>query len=288
MNTTLRLALFFSVVLATAANAASVWRVSDGQHHLYLGGTLHLLSEEDYPLPNAYERAYKDAQTLVFETDMDALSTPAFAQKMQQSLTFQDGRTLESVLTPQTLKLLSEHLLSRQVPLQAVLSYKPSLMYISLSIIELQRLGMTSEGVDMYFATRAKQDAKAIQWFESPDQQLAFMKTLDNEDPNTLMRFSLEEMQQLPTLLDAMKTSWLEGDLQRMAQEGLHDMQQQSPLLYKTILIDRNQAWMPDITSMLATPEVEFVLVGALHLAGSEGLVAMLTERGYTVQQITD
>ena len=54
--------------------------------------------------------------------------------------------------------------------------------------------------------------------------------------------------------------------------------------IYQQLQVDRNHNWMPHIESLLQTPEVEFVLVGALHLAGKDGLLHLLREKGYQVR----
>ncbi|WP_315982855.1 TraB/GumN family protein [Aliamphritea spongicola] len=54
-----------SVVLASQSVYASpVWKVSDGNETVYLGGTIHVLAEDDYPLPAAFQRAYAEAETV--------------------------------------------------------------------------------------------------------------------------------------------------------------------------------------------------------------------------------
>jgi hypothetical protein len=63
-------------------------------------------------------------------------------------------------------------------------------------------------------------------------------------------------------------------------------MQQDFPEVYQTLLVERNEAWMPQLEAMFASKEVEFVLVGALHLAGKDGVLAKLGARGYRITQL--
>ena len=51
-------------------------------------------------------------------------------------------------------------------------------------------------------------------------------------------------------------------------------------------MVERNNAWMPQIEALLTTEEVEFVLVGALHLVGDDGLLAQLSAKGYRVERL--
>ncbi|HCA75529.1 MAG TPA: TraB/GumN family protein, partial [Alteromonas sp.] len=72
-------------------HAASVWQVSNAGNTVYIGGTLHILSPEDFPLPNAYGVAYNQADELVFETDIAGLNSPRFQQDSRARLTYGDG-----------------------------------------------------------------------------------------------------------------------------------------------------------------------------------------------------
>src|SRR5262245_36398242 len=51
----------------TTTGPSSVWSVEKDGHKLHIGGTIHLLREEDYPLPDVFEQAYAESKKLVFE-----------------------------------------------------------------------------------------------------------------------------------------------------------------------------------------------------------------------------
>jgi len=59
-----------------------------------------------------------------------------------------------------------------------------------------------------------------------------------------------------------------------------------SPRLYRELLVERNRRWLPQIIELLKTPERELVLVGSAHLAGPDGLIRSLRERGYRVSRV--
>ena len=65
-----------------AVAESSVWKAQKGTSVLYLGGTCHILREADYPLPPEFDRAYKAADILVFETDLGKFQEPETQQKM--------------------------------------------------------------------------------------------------------------------------------------------------------------------------------------------------------------
>jgi uncharacterized protein YbaP (TraB family) len=52
------------------------------------------------------------------------------------------------------------------------------------------------------------------------------------------------------------------------------------------MLVDRNKNWMPKIDQLLSRNGHSLVVVGAAHLVGPDGLLAMLRAKGYTVDQL--
>ncbi len=76
---------------------SSVWTVSDGKHMMYIGGTVHVLRTSDYPLPAEFERAYKKADYLVFETDMEALNDASFTAALRDKMHYKGKKTLRNI-----------------------------------------------------------------------------------------------------------------------------------------------------------------------------------------------
>jgi uncharacterized protein YbaP (TraB family) len=280
------LTLSTSLLLSLGLQAAAVWKVSNDQHSLYIGGTIHVLTPKDYPLAKEYNLAYQAADKVIFETDMEAVSSPEFGQKMMDQMMYSDGTTINKVLQPDTYKSLAIHLSSRQIPMQAFASHKPSLLAISLTFIELQAMGYTSEGVDMFFANMAKDQEKEQGWLETPDEQLAFMANLGGDDPNTMIEYTLKDIKKMPEMFAKLHSTWLAGDMQGMANVGITPFKADYPDIYQDLLVTRNNNWLPKIISMLNDQPVEFILVGALHLAGPDSVLAQLKAKGYKIEKL--
>ncbi|MEQ8954506.1 MAG: TraB/GumN family protein, partial [Gammaproteobacteria bacterium] len=83
-----------------------------------------------------------------------------------------------------------------------------------------------------------------------------------------------------------MLSAWRVGNASELNAMFVTDMQNEAPEIYQSLLVDRNLKWIPQIEAMLADPDTELVLVGAAHLVGSDGLLNLLQERGYTVRQL--
>lgn len=268
-------------------HGASVWKVSNAEHRdVYIGGTLHILSPEDFPLPNAYGTAYNEASKLVFETDIAGLNSPRFQQDSMARLTYQDGTTLKDVLSPTTYKALSDHLQARQMDITALSGYTPALVSITLSVTELHRLGLTSQGVDEFYYFKAMTDGKQLDWFESPQQQLDFIAALGGDDEDAMIRYALEDVKQLPNTLSELKKYWQSGDMTGLFVTQGKSFRDDFPDIYDQLLVQRNRKWLPVIEQMFTSAETEFVLVGTMHLSGDNSVLHMLREKGYTVTQV--
>lgn len=280
------LTLSTSLLVTLGLQGASVWKVSNEQHSLYIGGTIHVLTPKDYPLAKEYNLAYKAADKVIFETDMQAASSPEFYQKMMSQMMYKDGTTINQVLKPDTYKALAIHLSSRQIPMQSLASYKPSLLAISLSFIELKAMGYTSEGVDMFFANMAKEQGKEQGWLETPDEQLAFLANLGGDDPNAIIAYTLKDIQKMPEIFPKLHAAWLSGDMQGMADVGITPFKAEYADIYQNLLVTRNNNWLPQIVKMLNDSPTEFILVGTLHLAGPDSVLAKLKAKGYKIEKL--
>ncbi|WP_339770667.1 TraB/GumN family protein [uncultured Paraglaciecola sp.] len=283
----LSLPLIAAASMFTATvDAASVWKVTSGENSLYIGGTIHILAPEDYPLPDEYGIAYQKSSTLVFETDMSALKGVEFQQKMLAMMTYTDGRSLKDDLSADSYAKLEAHLNERGIPIAQMAAMKPSLISITLSVIELQGLGFTSEGVDQFYADKGTQDSKAIKWLETPDEQLGFLANMGGNDNDALIDYTLRDITKMPAIIGDMRTSWREGDMQKMAEISIAPFKADYGQIYQDLLVTRNANWMPQIEDMLKTSEVEFIMVGAMHLAGEDSVLTQLKAQGYSIEKL--
>jgi uncharacterized protein YbaP (TraB family) len=286
MNMLKKVAWIVFLSTSFSVRSASVWKVTDGENSVYFGGTIHILKTENLPLPIEYDIAYAASDKLVFETDIDGIKTVEFQQKMLSKLTLTDGTTLQSHLNDGTYNALKTHLHSRGLQIVEFHRFKPSMLALMISMMEFRANGFDHDGVDQIFASRAKADGKAIQWFESVDEQLDFIVNLGGDDDNAMIKHTLDEIQTLPALIDDMLSSWRDGDLEKLNKSLIEAMEKTSPKIYDSLIIQRNNNWMPKIMQMLKDRPTEFVLVGAAHLAGKDSVFAKLEAKGYKIEKV--
>ncbi len=277
-----------AVLLANIAQAdSSVWRVSSGDNVLYLGGTVHLLRPSDYPLPEEYEEAYEDADELYFETDITAMTTDLSIQaQMLQQLTYQDDRTLRTVLSTEAYDALNDYAMSTMLPLMMLEKMKPGLLISTLQVLEFQKLGFTPQGVDAFFNTRALGDGKDTGALETIQEQIGFIASMGEGNESEFVLMSIADLENTEEMMEQMITAWRSGNAPQLKELFVDDMREQAPEVYDSLLRQRNLKWMPQIEAMLRDSDNEFVLVGAAHLVGEDGLLEMLQARGYNVSQL--
>jgi len=278
---TLLVALLPSLLLAQS----SVWKVSKGEQSLYIGGTCHVLRSTDYPLPTEFDRAYAAADTLVFEIDPAAAQDPTFAMQLLAKASYTDGRTLKTVLSPEAYAALAAQGTQSGLPIELLNTLKPGMVMMMLTMQELTKAGVSEEGVDMHYHARGVKDGKSVRSLETPEFQIDLVTSMGEGIENELVLYGLEDLSHMKELFNELIGAWRSGDVDQIEALFIADMVDY-PELYSKLLVDRNQRWIPQIEAYLKTPEIEFVLVGAAHAAGEDGILALLKAQGYTIEQL--
>ena len=287
-----RLILALSILATSlwlpAFAGAPVWKVEKGGSHIFLGGTIHLLKPDDYPLPQALDVAYQQSDKIILEANVAEMETPEFQAHMLQMLTYPKGQNLQMMIRPDTYQALDAYCKSRGIPLAGLLPFKPGLVVMVLSITELQQLGFIGEGVDAYYEKKAQRDNKKLGQLETARQQLSFISAMGKNRDDDLINSTIQEMEGLPKMMDSLVEAWRNGDLEQLEETASSTYIIDFPEIYNELIVNRNNAWMPKIEKMFTTEEIEFVMVGSLHLTGKTGLIAQLKSLGYQVKMLDE
>jgi uncharacterized protein len=265
---------------------SSVWKVSKGDQSLYIGGTCHLLRSSDYPLPPEFDLAYDLADTLVFEMDPAAINDPDFAFRLLKASSYADDRSLGTVLSEATYKQLSEKCEQNGFSIKMLSKTKPSMVMMMLMMKELAKLGVTEKGVDAHYHMRGLKDQKKILSLETAEFQIELFSSLGEDIENTIISHGLQDIEHLKDYFDTLISAWKKGDLPEIDEHFVADLREH-PQLHARLLINRNEQWIKSLEKFMSTPDTEFVLVGVAHMAGHEGLVSLLQQKGYTIEQIS-
>lgn len=279
--------LVMSALFAQSVAAdTSVWKVKSGANTVYLGGTVHLLRPSDYPLPPEFDQAYANSSSVYFETDIDSMSDLGVQAQMLQQLTYSDERTLKTVLNEEAYTALEKYTQTVGLPLMMLEKFKPGMIISTLQVLDFQRMGFTPQGVDMHFNSRALADGKQTGAFETIEEQLGFLAAMGEGNESEFILLSLKDLENTDALMAEMITAWRGGDANALTELFVDDMRNEAPEIYESMLLQRNGNWLPEIEALLTDEATEFVLVGAAHLIGPDGLVNMLEAKGYQVNPL--
>ena len=276
----------FLIGLSQANADTSVWSVRSGDNVIYLGGTVHLLRPSDYPLPSEFEEAYQASSELYFETDIASMSDLSVQAQMLQQLTYGDDKSLSTVLSDEAYTALSTYTATAGLPIAMLDKFKPGLLISTLQILVFQSMGFTPQGVDAFFHTRAVGDGKAEGQLETVQEQIGFLAAMGEGNESEFILLSLKDLAETGDVLEGMIQAWRSGDTEGLSELFVEDMKVEAPALYDSLLLQRNLKWIPQIDSMLQDPDTEFVLVGAAHIVGENGLLDLLSQKGYEINQL--
>ncbi len=284
----MRFIVFFALGLLTAAlyAASPVWKIEAGNNSLFLAGTIHVLRSTDFPLPAALDKAYRQSQRLVFETDIGQTQSADFGRQLMLALRLPPDQTLDHILSAATIKRLRQHLQQNGMNFDVLKHFKPSMIAMTLTLAELNRLGAGESGVDVFYFGRAQQDQKPVSGLETGQQQLEFLALMGDGAEDEMILQTLDEIDKLKTGFPQMIESWKVGDAAQMEKQFVEPMRQHFAAVYQQLLVSRNRAWMPQIEDMLTTAPTEMVLVGSAHLLGPDGLLVQLEKAGYKITQL--
>jgi uncharacterized protein YbaP (TraB family) len=273
---------------AQAPRAAAknfLWKVESGTRVLYLAGSIHALNADVFPLNPAFERAFAASSTLVEEIDLGEAATLAAGPMLLSKGLYQDGRTFEQAVSKDTAALLGERATQMGLPLEMLRRMKPWMITLTLTALQVGKAGLeTSLGLDKYFFDKAAAGGKTLIGLETAEFQIDRFDRMSDLTQEQMLRNTLDEIDAQPSALKEMVAAWQAGDAAFFEKTVVGGFAQY-PAAYASLIVERNRAWLPQLDACLARPTPCFVVVGAAHLVGPDGLLALLRRKGYRVEQ---
>jgi len=267
--------------LASAQGKSLLWKLTapEGKECGYLFGTMHLIPEERYFFTPAMTDALKKCGMLVLETDLDV---PMGKQlELAQKMLIPDSKGLADLMSAEEYARLKAVF----VDSLGLKESKFTKQYSRIKPVFMTGLVMTDllGKVKMYeheLSGMAKKNKMSTAGLETIDEQMAIMDSYSMADQiKDLQSTDSRMMGEFNRLLDA----YVAQDLDVMRQLSEEDLSMGD--LEARFLVERNRRWVSKIGEM-AQKQPTFFAVGALHLAGPEGLVEALRANGWKVEAV--
>ena len=300
----------FLAVVAMSANAQFLFRVSGNQlkDPSYILGTLHTLPGSLLDSIPEYRDA--EAKCCQLYAEYDISNQQAMNQAVaagQQAITLPEGKTIFDVMDKKQIDLLNTRFKEvfqvniTDSVMKSVWNYQPvvftSSFNLTLTMQELQKhpgIGMNSMPIDMVCINRAKECGMMLGQLDEiqPEDSLKKMRETMNEkiddQVDSLMSFLNEFEQRKQKIVDEMEfvalsvKYWKDGDYDSYATSPFMMAEvDKQPAIFK----QRNEKWLPKLQLAMGETPTIFVF-GAGHLIGDHGVLQLLRNAGYDIEQI--
>jgi len=272
------------------ADPLYMWHASRGDTQMYLLGSIHVLSEDFYPLPEFIDEVSLRADLLVLEADVSGGNYSA--EKMKQLLLengyYHDGRRIEDILTVDLNRTLTDVRKSFGLSPDQVSLMKPWLLALTLQNLELEASGIRAEfGMEQVLTERHGNGE--VMELEGLEYQLELLSGLSAADQLELLSSTLVEAGSMEAELNRIVQAWKRGEPDSVA--SILEMDGISGSISEQLLVKRNISMAgraADLLTSLTGKHTILFVVGAAHFYGETGLPALLSAEGFNVAQVDD
>lgn len=260
-----------------------LWQVSGNglDQPSYLFGTIHVISSDDFELTSNVLKKLDQTRQLILEMDMKNINSLEVAQ----ASILPNEKTIKDYLTEDEYLLVESYFAdSLGSPLAlfktAYARLKP---FFLQQMIYVRYLGDNTSSYEMELLELIEDRSVDVIGLETLNEQLSFIDEMPLEDQYQSLLKSIQEGHQQTLYLDTLVNAYKDRDINKlyemvMSHEDIKD-------ITNTLIDERNKNWIPKLEDAFKT-QSSFVAVGAGHLGGPVGIIALLRERGYTVDPI--
>ncbi|ATU93505.1 TraB/GumN family protein [Phyllobacterium zundukense] len=270
-----------------------LWKIEKpGVKPSFLFGTMHLTDPRVLKLSDAAEAAYQGADTIVIETD-EVLDPKAPMKVMAETpdlMMFTDGTTLDKLIPKDKLETVRSALSERGISLAAVNRMQPWMLtsMLAMPACEFARKKEGTNFLDIKLAEEARSRGKQIAGLETIKDQLSAMASLPAQFHIDGLIETLTLGPKLPDVFETMTVLYTQGQIgmifplmRSVSPDGTESGKNYAEFEEK--MVNARNRTMADRAVPIVDRGNAFIAVGALHLPGEQGLVALLKNKGYTL-----
>jgi len=288
LNIHKKLLLFLVFILTVGTSQAQVpteasllWKIEGKSLPTpsYLYGTIHLICPSDFLLSDTLKGCLKQTERLTLEIDMD---DPGLMMAMAKSMGMPKGKQLKQLLDSTDYVRLNQYF-KDSVGLN-IGPFERAKPFMLMSILLNRVLTCQPQSYELSLMGLAKKQKAEVVGLETVEEQMAVFDSIPYTEQAqmlvTLMDSLPQARREFGRMVEVYKRQDLAG-LYAMTLESEFDMEKNQAVL----LNNRNKRWIPIIEKQVSERPT-FIAVGAAHLGGAEGVIALLREAGYRVSPI--
>ena len=292
--------LFLLIVAAGSAYAQTgtdksgfvLWKISGKGLYKpsYLLGTMHLKSGEYFNNIPGAKTALQSCEQVVGELSMADMI--GMQIKMRQAMLMPSDTTYKMLYSDDDYRFVSSKISSfaSGYGMDNLSKFKPAAIQLTLVAAAYMKYfpGVDpANTMDKYIQDEAVKEQKTVLGLETVDDQIRVLFSSGSlqTQADALLCF-LKNTDQLTALIPEQIKYYNQGNLNKLYQQFKDDnICQLNPSETAAINKDRNIAWMKKLPGIMKNRS-SFIAVGALHLAGEDGLLNLLEKAGYRVEPV--
>jgi uncharacterized protein YbaP (TraB family) len=264
-----------------------LWKVQSSTTTVYLLGSIHFMKKEFYPLNRRIEDAFDKSAVLAVEANVDDVSKLDIQGLMEKAF-YPSDDTLEKHVSTLTYERVKKAFEASGIPAWLMNKQKPWFLALTLESLELVKLGFDpSYGIDVHFLSEAS-GKKKIKELESMDYQINLLSGFSDSEQEAFLLSVLKNSNSYEKEVDKLLDAWVSGDT-----TGMESILKRSAIedggiasVYDKLLYERNRNMASKIEGYLKSGKTHFVVVGAGHLLGERGIINLLRQNGYDIEQL--
>jgi len=282
LSTRLAVVIALGAVMTGACSAQVFYSVTspDGRQN-WLLGTIHTEDARVTDFPPALEQALRQSDTVALEL----VPGPAALERLAAAMRLPEGQQLADYVDDELYARVVAALREHGFRSAQAARLRPWAAALTLAQPPVQ----TGRFMDLVLARRAAAYGAQAVALETMDEQLAFFTGLGQQAHVALLESAVDDYESGAQTLEALIRAWLDADLEQLvglAESQLADLPEGiGEHFHQAGIVQRNRTM-----ARRARPLIErgrtLIAVGALHLPGPEGLIALLREQGSRVEAI--
>ena len=265
------------------AGQSLLWKISRKgmEQPSYVFGSFHLMCKDQFQITNSMKEALVSCSKFYSELDMD---NPQMQKKLMELIQLKDGKTIDNYMDPKDFEVFDQQY--KAITGMSILAFKQYKPFLGMSFLILKATSCNNTvQPETALMQLAQQNHLDILGIETPDEQMAIINKEPIDSQLATMRKMVNNFDSCKQLMQEMTELYLKKDVealyQYMKQTGVNENFETS------MLINRNNKWIPKMTKAIKESP-SFFAVGAGHLGGKTGILALLRKKGYQVEPINN
>ncbi|WP_299755929.1 TraB/GumN family protein [uncultured Pontibacter sp.] len=262
---------------------ALLWKISGKglKKPSYIYGTIHAVCPDKMMISEALQSTVTQTEQLSLELDMD---DPNMMTQIMQSAMLPEGQSLKAMLDEEEYSALATYFkASYGIDLIQLDNMKPFMLYTMLLPMLTE---CKPESYEQKLMELAHAQQKEVLGIETVKEQMSAVDKLPNELYIDMLVRTVGDITKSKADYREMVELYMDQDIKGLQELMKRDYTKDDYKKFNdAFLVQRNKNWIPVMEQMAKTKSTLFA-VGAAHLAGEHGVVALLRKQGYKVTPV--